>query len=150
MTNKGKNDPFKMLQILQDNMNRLLEESMMKQIDHEGVSDCGSWKPTVDVHEETHEYVIKAELPGILDKDLEINVDNNILKISGERQFPEDIKEENYHRLERVYGKFKREFPLSNQVEVEDIEAVFENGVLIVKLPKSNEAKSKKIDIKSG
>jgi len=149
MISKNKYDPFKVLQTLQDNINRLFEKSSYRQMNMTGYADGGNWKPVVDVFENQKEYIIDVELSGLTDKDFGIKVDNNILTLSGERKFPIEIKEECYHRFERVYGSFKRDFTLSNNVDVDKIEAELKDGILTIIVPKSKDSVSKKISIVS-
>ena len=143
-------DPIKVLQALQDNMNKLFEKSLLRQMSGANVSEGGSWKPVVDIYEDENEYVINAELPGLTDKDVEIKIEKNTLILKGARNFTYDVKEENYHRLERIYGDFRRDFALTNSVDVEKIEATFKNGLLKILLPKIEESKPKKIEISAG
>ena len=147
MKQKNRGDPFKVLQDLQENMNRLFEKSAFKRMDDTSILDGGTWKPVVDIFEDESEFVINAELPGLSDKDVEIKVDNNVLMLSGDKKFPFPVKEENIHRLERVYGCFRRDFALSNNVDVDRIEASFVDGLLSIILPKTDVSQSKKINI---
>jgi HSP20 family protein len=91
--------------------------------------------------------VIKADMPDIHEKDLDIRVENNTLTIRGERKFEQTVKEDNYLRIERNYGSFSRSFGLPNTVNTEDIKADYKNGVLTVELPKSAESKPKQIKV---
>jgi HSP20 family protein len=99
--------------------------------------------PTVDIYEEGNELVLKADLPGIDRKDLDINVSGNFLTISGERKKEEKVEKGNFYRYERSHGSFFRRFELPSDIDTEKIKAHLENGILEVRLPKSEEAKSK-------
>jgi HSP20 family protein len=91
--------------------------------------------------------VLKAELPGIDPKDVDVRVENNVLTLRGERRFDQEVKRENCHRVERAYGTFSRSFTLPNVVDTQNIKAEFHDGVLRVTMPKREEAKPKQIQI---
>lgn len=106
-----------------------------------------AWNPAVDIFENENEIVIKAELPGMEAKDIELGLENNVLTIKGERRFEKETKEENYHRVEREYGRFNRSFSLSAAVKEDKITAEFRDGLLKIVLPKKEEVKSRLIKI---
>lgn len=106
-----------------------------------------NWLPAVDVAENPEALLIHAELPGLSKEDVEITLENNVLTLKGERKFEKDVKEENYHRIERSYGLFARSFTLPPNVKTEASEATFKDGVLTIRLPKVEEAKPRKITI---
>ncbi|HVT57573.1 MAG TPA: Hsp20/alpha crystallin family protein [Thermoanaerobaculia bacterium] len=106
-----------------------------------------SWTPPVDIQETEDAYRLQAELPGMTKDDIQITLENNVLRVSGERKFEKDTKKENYHRIERSYGSFVRSFVLPLQVSPDKVEAAFENGVLSVTVPKAEQAKPRKIAI---
>jgi HSP20 family protein len=106
-----------------------------------------AWNPAVDVFENGNEVVFKAELPGMNAKDIEVNFENNVLTIKGERRFEKEAKEENYHRVEREYGNFSRSFTVPAPVDGEKIVAEYKDGVLKVVLPKREETKAKAIKV---
>ena len=107
------------------------------------------WAPAVDVAETAEDYLIRAEVPGLRKEDVKLSLSGNVLTISGEKKM-EEKKTENkkYHRLERSYGAFQRSFSLPTPVNADKISATFKDGMLEVTVPKSEEAKSKVIDIK--
>jgi HSP20 family protein len=107
----------------------------------------GSFAPAVDVYEDEHNLVLKLEVPGIAEEDLNVSVENNTLTVSGERKLEKDEKEENFHRIERRYGSFTRTFRLPNTVDPEKVEAGYDKGVLKITLAKRAEAKPKQIKI---
>ena len=109
----------------------------------------GSWLPAVNVEETGDELVLTAEVPGMTAEDIEIELENNILTIRGEKSFERTEGEDDrrYHVWERRYGSFQRSFTLPRTVRGDDIQAAYENGVLTVRMPKSAEAKSRKIQI---
>lgn len=106
-----------------------------------------TWAPPVDVCETEEAYVVKAELPGMSRDDLDITLENNVLRLSGERKFDRDEKKENYHRIERSYGAFSRAFALPTQVDAERVQAAFQDGVLTITVPKAAQARPRKINI---
>jgi HSP20 family protein len=107
-----------------------------------------SWMPPVDIHETDDALVLHAEIPGLSKDDLEITVEKNVLTIAGERRFEKDVKEENYHRRERSYGRFSRAFSLPSNVQADKVDASVKDGVLHLVLPKAEEAKPRKIAIR--
>ena len=106
------------------------------------------WLPSLDVSETKNDLVIKAELPGMDPKDIDISLSNGLLTITGEKKQEKEEKDENYHLIERSYGSFTRSVRLPREVQSDKITASFKNGVLRVTLPKSEEAKKKEIKIK--
>jgi HSP20 family protein len=140
-------EPFRGAATLQEQVNRLFGNVL----EHSGdESNLTSWAPTVDIYETEHELVVKADLPEIDPKDLDIRVENNILTIRGERKFEKKVNEENYLRVERTYGSFSRSFSLANTVNAEAIKADYQNGVLTLTIPKREEAKPKQIKVNVG
>ena len=105
------------------------------------------WSPAVDITENKDNYEIKAELPGMKKDDIKISFEDDVLTLSGERKSEKDEKDKNFHRIERRYGKFQRSFYLPKNVKADDIKAQYKDGVLMVKIPKSEEAKPKEIAI---
>jgi len=108
---------------------------------------AGSFVPPVDIYEDEHNLVLKLEIPGVSEADLDIQVENNTLTVKGERKFEKEEKEENFHRVERRYGSFLRTFRLPNTVDTETVEANYEKGVLRINLAKKAEAKPKQIKV---
>jgi len=107
------------------------------------------WSPSVDILENEREYVIKAELPEIDQKDVKVTVQNGILTLSGERRFEKEEKGKKYHRIERSYGSFIRSFDLPEDADADHVDAKFSEGVLTVHVTKSKEATAKEIEIKT-
>jgi len=104
----------------------------------------------VDIFENEHELVVKADLPDVKPEDLDIRVENNILTIRGERKFEKKVDEKNYLRVERSYGSFSRSFSLANTVNSEAIKADYKDGVLTLTIPRREEAKPKQIKVNVG
>ncbi len=138
-------DPFRNLLTLQEQMNRLFEDTFSRARADE--SSLAAWVPPVDIYETENELVLKADLPDIQEKDLDIRVENNMLTIRGERKFDQAVKEDNYLRVERAYGTFSRSFSLPNTVDPDAIRAEYRNGVLEVRMPKREESKPKQIRV---
>jgi len=109
----------------------------------------GTWAPPVDVAEEGDKIMVKVEAPGMEEKDLKVHFEDGLLTVTGERQF-ERKDERNYHRIERSYGSFVRQFSLPRSVEVGAITASYRNGVLEIEIPKKEEAKPRQIEISIG
>ncbi len=139
-------NPFRELMTLSERLNKMFDEGLLPATDDEFLT--GAWVPAVDIYENENEIVIKAEVPGMSEKDVEVTVENNMLTIKGERKFEEEVKKENYHRIERAYGSFQRSFQLPATVDVAKISAEQKDGILTIKLPKKEEQKPKKINIK--
>lgn len=137
-------DPFRNISTLQDQVNRLFESSFQGKADN---SELTVWAPAVDIYETENELVLKADLPDINEKDLDVRVENNMLTIRGERKVEEKVKEDNYLRVERSYGSFSRSFSLPTTVNTEAIKAQYTNGVLTVELPKRAESKPKQVKV---
>jgi HSP20 family protein len=144
-------EPFRDLAGLQDRMNRLFSESFRGLTSGGTPEDDwalgGTWAPAVDIYEQEGHIVLKAELPGIDPKDVDIRLENNVLTLRGERKVDNDVQRDSYHRVERAYGSFTRSFTLPSVVDQEHIKADYKDGVLKVTLPKREEAKPKQITI---
>ena len=137
-------DPFRTLPTLQDHFNRLFETNFAGRSDNSALT---TWAPAVDIYETENELVIKADLPEISEKELDIRVENNMLTLRGERKFEQKVKEDNYLRVERTYGSLSRSFSLPNTVNTEAVKAEYKNGVLTVELPKRAESKPKQVKV---
>ena len=138
-------EPFRGLNTLQEQVNRLFEDSVTGT--RSGQAELASWAPAVDIFETENELVVKADLPDVQEKDIDVRVENNTLTIRGERKFNNEVHEDNYLRVERAYGTFTRSFSLPNTVNTEGIHAEYRSGVLSVRMPKREETKPKQIKI---
>lgn len=138
-------DPFRNLMNLQEQMNRLFEDTFSRARGED--SSLTAWVPPVDIYETENELVLRADLPDLQEKDLDIRVENNMLTIRGERKFDQTVKQDNYLRIERAYGTFSRSFSLPNTVNPEGIKAEYRNGVLEIRMPKREESKPKQIRV---
>jgi len=142
-------DPFRDLMNLQDEVNSLFRRSFFRGADAPvAVETPAAWAPALDMHESEDQITVDVELPGMEAKDIEISLDDDILHIKGERKFASEVKEENYHRMERAYGRFERNIPLPRKVDEEKVTASVKDGVLNIVLPKAVEAAPKQIPIK--
>jgi HSP20 family protein len=135
---------FRNFSEFQDQLNRIVESSLKGSPD---TSALTTWAPAVDIYETENDLVLKADLPEVAEKDIDIRVENNMLTIRGERKLEESVKEDNYLRVERAYGSFSRSFSLPTTVDTESIKANYKNGVLTVELPKRAESKPKQVKI---
>lgn len=106
------------------------------------------WSPPIEMYEKADKFVVRAELPGMKKEDVEISLVGDTLTISGERKPVAEVKDEEYHRCELCYGKFSRSITLPSAVDAAKVEATYENGILLISLPKLEEAKPKKIELK--
>ena len=130
-------DPFRNLMNLQQQMSSRVEDSY------------GTWAPQVDIFEKGDDLVISAELPGLEQEDVDISIENNTLVLRGERKRKMEFAEKDAYRLERTFGAFTRSFTLPRTVDSARISASYRNGVLELTLPKLEQAKQRKIEIKA-
>ena len=137
--------PFLGVTSLQDEMDRLFEGTFTR--GRSGRADVATWAPAVDIYETENELVVKADLPGLEERDIDVRVEKNTLTIRGERHFDNGVSQDNYLRVERSYGPFARSFSLPNVVNTEAIRAEYHNGVLPIRMPKREESKPKQIKI---
>jgi HSP20 family protein len=140
-------EPFRGAATLEEQVNRLFGNVLESSAEESNLTSCA---PAVDIYETGQELVVKADLPEVDLKDLDIRVENDILTIRGERKFEKKVNEDNYLRVERAYGAFNRSFSLANTVNSEAIKADYQNGVLTLTIPKREEAKPKQIKVNVG
>jgi HSP20 family protein len=138
-------EPARELQSLQQEMNRLFGSAFDPQ--DGSVSAARRWIPAMDLVEEDGRYVLRADLPGLSDKDVSIELDNNVLTVSGQRKSEHDERKDGYYRIERASGSFSRSLTLPEGVDPKDIQAQFDNGVLEVVIPKPEERKPHRVAI---
>lgn len=140
-------DPFREFSQLQDRINRVFSDASDRSSD-DAILTSGSWVPPVDIYQNgEHELVLKAELPDMSREDIDLTVDNGTLTIRGEKKFTTEVKEENFHRVERRYGTFSRSFSLPPTVDPGKVAAEYKNGVLTIRLPLREEAKPRQIKV---
>jgi HSP20 family protein len=128
-------------------MNRLFDESVRSVRQGDEALSTSVWTPPVDIFETENEVVVKAELPEVNQKDIEIQVENSTLTLRGERKFDKEVKQESFHRIERPYGTFARSFTLPTTIDQEKIRADYKDGILRVVMPKREETKPKQIKV---
>jgi HSP20 family protein len=141
-------DPFRDLRRLQNEVNNLFAGNISRAFDDETFTG-GAWNPRVDIYEGQNELVLEAELPGLKREDFDLSLENNVLTLRGERKFEKREEADNYHRVERAYGVFTRSFTLPQSVQGENAAAEYKDGVLRVTLPKREEVKARRIEIKA-
>ncbi len=134
---------------LQREINRMFDR-FFRGFEGEEEVRLAAWSPRVDISETDDEYIVRAEVPGVSKDDIKVTIKENVLTISGEKKQEKETKNENFHRIERVYGSFSRTFTLPGAVKVDKVEAKFKDGVLTIKLPKVEETKAKEIEVKVG
>ncbi|MGA2889269.1 MAG: Hsp20/alpha crystallin family protein [Terracidiphilus sp.] len=137
-------DPFREVVALQNRVNSLFREMN----DGDDPVAAASFVPAVDIYEDAQKVMLKLEVPGIDQKDLDVRVENHTLTVKGERKFEAEEKEQNFHRIERRYGSFYRAFTLPSTVDTESVAASYNAGVLKLELKKKPEAQPKQIEIK--
>ena len=139
-------DPFQDMLSLQDEMNRVFDRAFGQTTRDQGGR---AWAPALDIAERPDAYVVTVEVPGVKPEELEITLEGGVLTISGERRFVNETKEQQYHRVERRYGAFRRSITLPARVSADAIDASFADGVLQVVVPKAEEAKPKRIEVRT-
>jgi HSP20 family protein len=139
-------DPFRDLMSIQSELNQLFGRTFSGEGERVRGAD---WVPPLDAHETTDRFVITVELPGLGPEDVDISVEDNVLTLTGERRFYADRSEDEFHRIERRYGTFARSLTLPATADANAIEASFDAGVLTITVPKREEAKPRKIQVKA-
>jgi HSP20 family protein len=141
-------DPFRDLVSIQDELDRLFGRNVGG-VEPLRPSAKGSWMPSMDVFETKDKIVATLELPGIDPDAVEVAVEDSTLTVSGSRGFSDEVKEDDYHRIERRYGAFSRAITLPQSADTDKVEARFDKGVLTIEVPKVEKAKPKKIQVKA-
>jgi HSP20 family protein len=130
-------DPLAGIRLFEDAFTRMVNEPRATR----------PWSPAVDIYETENELVLKADVPEVDPKDIDVRVENQTLTISGERKFEQENSSKGFHRLERSYGNFVRSFAVPNTFDTDHIAADFKNGVLSVSLPKKEAAKPRQVKV---
>jgi HSP20 family protein len=141
--------PLADMAVLQNRLNSIFSDFARPEGEQESLA-MGNFIPPVDVYEDEHQLVLKLEVPGVKQEDLDVRVENQTLTVKGERKFEKDEKEENFHRIERRYGSFTRTFTLPQTVDVNEPKATYEHGVLTISLQKKEAAKPKQVKVQVG
>src|SRR5262245_16422086 len=139
--------PMGNLQSFQREMNRMFDQFFRSGNSEE--AKVSTWRPSVDIYETDDALVIKAELPGVSKDDVSVEVHQNTLTLRGQRKHEAEVKDEQYHRVERSYGSFQRSFTLPSTVDAEKVQATFKDGILELHLPRLESAKPRQIAIHS-
>ena len=140
-----KYNPFRELRTMQEQMNRMLDMAWNNEFGDELRE--GAWQPPVDIYEDEHSVIIKAEIPDVDQKDIDVKIEGNTLTLKGERKHSSEIRQENYYRVERCFGQFQRSFSLPQSIDRDKIQASCDKGVLTITLPKLEEVKPKQITV---
>jgi HSP20 family protein len=152
MTTMTRWDPFQDLRSAQDEMAQMspMLAHALGLRTQQGSATATAWAPALDISERKDAYLVTVELPGLKPEDLDITMEDGLLTIQGERQFTSESSEQQFHRVERRYGAFRRSITLPAHVTAEGIQASFEDGVLQILVPKAEEAKPKRIQVRPG
>jgi len=140
-------NPFRELEDIHTRLNRVFNEAPLRRTDDDGLF-FANWAPPVDIQETDKEYLIKAELPEVKKENVKVEMLDGVLTIEGERTQEKEEKGKKFHKVERAYGKFVRQFALPTEVEAAKVQAEFKDGMLNVHLPKSAGAKPKTVEVK--
>lgn len=143
-------DPFRELVGLQERMNRIFDETLAGASRREDEALTTTWTPPVDILERKDRILLTAELPGFSEEQIRLRFEEGVLTLEGERRFQKEADDARYHCVERSYGRFSRSFRLPANVDEEAISATFVNGLLVIELPKREEAPPKSIRIRTG
>lgn len=136
-------DPYREFVARSDEFNRTTSNSHALRTE----DAFGAWAPPVDIFERQDQLIIRAEVPGVRKEDMDVRIENGVLTLHGERRQETDVKEENAHRLERLYGAFTRSFSLPTTVDAAKVAATYKDGILEVSVPKAETAKPKRVEI---
>lgn len=140
-------DPFRDMTSLQERMNKLFEDSLMRSRTSDQEFPMGSWTPPVDIYETDDKVILKADLPGIDQKDIDLRIEDNTLILRGERKFDKEKSQEDFHRIERAYGAFHRTFRLPGSVDQGQVLATHKDGVLEIVLNKREDTRPRQIKV---
>lgn len=141
-------DPFRDVAALQDRINRIFSESFDSTREQEDDGSLYDWRPPVDIYEVAEGFVLKVELAGVKKEDISVEVTDNVLNIKGERLLDSGVKDEQYYRKERSFGKFQRSFTLKESIKPEQVKASFKNGVLKIVVPRPTKENAKQVTVK--
>jgi HSP20 family protein len=141
-------DPFKEMDELQRRLGSIFSLAPQRTANGKEEMTVAQWLPLVDITEDDKEYLIKAELPEVKKDEVKVTVENGVLTISGERKFEKEEQNKRYHRVERAYGSFTRSFSVPDDADAAKVGAEFKDGVLTVRLAKSEKARPKSIEVK--
>jgi HSP20 family protein len=141
-------DPLREFEDMSARLARFFNQPRLpRTVDDDGAF-FADWAPAVDVQETDKEYIVKADLPDVRKEDVKVGIENGVLTLEGERKQEKEEKNKKFHRVERVYGKFVRRLALPMEIDAQKVAAEFKDGVLNVKMPKTESAKPRALDVK--
>lgn len=140
-------NPWRQVPLFRNRFNNLFSDFFLPESNGSNDPVLTAWNPAVDILDQEDKIVIKAELPGVDKKDIEVDLKDGVLTLKGERSVENEVKEDNYFRRERSYGKFQRAFSLPLDIDPDSIQADYKDGVLTVEFPKPEKAKPKQITV---
>ena len=141
-------DPFREFEDMSNRLARFFNQSSLRRTVDDDGAFFADWAPAVDVQETEKEYIVKADLPDVRKEDVKVGIENGVLTLEGERKQEKEENNKKFHRVERVYGKFVRRLALPMEIDPQKVAAEFKDGVLNVKMPKTESAKPRAIDVK--
>lgn len=141
-------DPFREFEDMSNRLARFFNQSSLRRTVDDDGAFFADWAPAVDVQETEKEYIVKADLPDVRKEDVKVGIENGVLTLEGERKQEKEENNKKFHRVERVYGKFVRRLALPMEIDAQKVAAEFKDGVLNVKMPKTESAKPRAIDVK--
>ena len=155
MTSITRFDPFRDVASVHDEMERMLRQALgsaagVRRGDDGAASTAGAWGPALDVEESEDGYTVHVELPGVAPEDVEVSLEDDVLTVRGERRFYGDREAEGFRRIERRFGRFHRAVRLPDRVATDRVSATHRDGVLTVVVPKAEEAKPRRIEVRAG
>lgn len=139
-------DPFRDVSTVSDEMERLFRQALGSS---QSAATAGAFAPALDVEETEDGFVLHVELPGVSPDDVEVSLEENVLTIAGERRFYRDEDTEHFRRVERHFGRFHRAVRLPDRVEPDGVDAEFRDGMLTISVPKAEEAKPRRIEVRT-
>jgi len=137
-------DPWREFMRMQEDLSRMFERTFGPE-----KMRVTFWAPDVDIYEKENKVIVRMDLPEVKPEDVDISIVDSMLRVKGERKYEEEVKEEDFYRMERRYGAFEREIELPVPVKTEEVEATYHDGVLRIEMPKAEEKKAKEIKIKA-
>jgi HSP20 family protein len=144
-------DPFKELEEFENRLGTMFGRLPVKTDgEKEAIFAAADWAPLVDITEDDKEFLVKAELPGMKKEELKVTVENGVMTISGERKIEKEEKGKTYHRVERAYGRFERSFTLPEKADSTKVQAQYKDGILELRLPKTEKAATKATQVAIG
>jgi len=138
-------NPLREMSALHNRINRLFDDAFFPTVWLDNEPAMGGWKPVVDIYDSDDKIVIKAELPGVDKKDIEVDLKDRVLTLKGGRSYENEVEEDNFYCKERAFGRFARVFTLPTNLDPDKIKADFKDGVLKIEIPKPEQVKPKKI-----